>query len=135
MRTERIRNLRPSWIAFGWFIAAAVAALLLLALVALGILSADTTAGEPGWIAVALMIGFMVGGFFTGFRTRAAPVLHGVGIGLFSLVVWLLANLIAGEATGWTAWRGVPTTQALALVFLQAVAAVVGARIGVRWAR
>jgi hypothetical protein len=132
MHTEKLENLRPSWIAFGWFIAAAVTALLILAFVALGIMAADTTRNEGVWIGAALLIGFLTGGYFVGFRTRAAPILHGVGIGLFSLVVWFLANLIPGEATGWTAWRVLPTAQALALIGLQAVAASVGARMAVR---
>jgi putative membrane protein (TIGR04086 family) len=135
MRTESISNIRPSWVAFGWFIAAAVSALLILAFIALGIMSPDTTRGEHTWIALALLIGFATGGFFVGLRTQAAPILHGVAIGLFSLAVWFLANLLAGEPTGWTAWRALPTAQALALVGLQAVAAIVGARIGVRRGR
>lgn len=135
MRTETISNVRPSWVAFGWFIAVAVSALLILALVAFGFLSPDSSQGENGWIALALLIGFLTGGLMVGLRTREAPVLHGVGIGLFSLVVWLLANLLVGEPTGWTTWRTLPTAQALALLVLQTCAAVVGARIGARRGR
>jgi putative membrane protein (TIGR04086 family) len=135
MHTEKLENLRPSWIAFGWFIAAAVTALLILAFVAFGLMAPDSTRNEGVLTAMALLIGFLVGGFFVGVRTRAAPILHGVGIGLFSLVVWFLANLIPGEATGWTAWRVLPTIQALALVALQTVAAIVGARMAVRMGR
>jgi putative membrane protein (TIGR04086 family) len=133
MTTESISDLRPTWIAFGWFIAAAVAALLILAFIAVGVMSPDSTRGEEMWIGLALLIGFVVGGFFVGVRTGAAPLLHGVAIGLFSLVVWLLANLIPGEATGWTTWRALPTFQAVALIALQTVAAVVGTRMGLRW--
>jgi putative membrane protein (TIGR04086 family) len=133
MQKNSFAALRPSWIAFGWFIGAAVSALILLALVAVGLMSPDTTRDENVWIALALLIGFGVGGLFVGLRTRAAPVLHGIAIGLFSLVVWLLANLLMGEPTGWTAWRALPTVQALALIGLQTASAVVGARIGVRW--
>jgi hypothetical protein len=135
MHTETLANLRPSWIAFGWFIAVSVSALVILALIALGIMSPDTTQGESAAIAVALLVGFLIGGLFVGIRTQAAPILHGVAIGFFSLVVWILVNLIPGEATGWTAWRALPLGPALALIGLQAAAAVVGARMGVRWTR
>jgi putative membrane protein (TIGR04086 family) len=133
MHSEKLENLHPSWIAFGWFIAAAVTALVILAFVAFGVMGPDTTRTEGVPTAMAMLVGFLTGGFFTGFRTRAAPILHGIGIGLFSLVVWFLANLIPGEATGWTAWRVLPTAQALALIGLQTVAAIVGARMAVRW--
>jgi hypothetical protein len=133
MRFSGSGSIRPSWIAFGWFIAAAVAALVILGLIAVGVMSADGTRDEYLWLAVAMLVGFGVGGLFAGMRVRANPVIHGVGIGLFSLVVWVLANLLAGEPTGWTAWRALPTGPALALIGLQTASAVVGARIGVRW--
>jgi hypothetical protein len=121
MNSESISNVRPSWVAFGWFIGAAVTALIILAMVALGILAAESTQGEGVWVALAFLIGFLVAGYFVGARTLAAPGLHGLGIGLFSLLVWLVANLIPGEATGWTAWRALPLVQAVALLSLQTI--------------
>jgi len=132
MHTEALANLRPSWIAFGWFIAVAVSALVILGFVALGVMSPDTSEPENLWVAIALVAGFVTGGWFVGVRTGVAPILHGLGIGLFSFVVWMIVNLLPGEATGWTTWRGLPTVQAYALIALQMVAAIVGARIGVR---
>jgi len=134
MRFTGSGSIRPSWIAFGWFIAAAVVALMIFGFIALGVMSPDTTRDEHLWLAIAMLVGFGVGGLFAGMRVRANPVIHGIGIGLFSLAVWVLANLLAGEPTGWTAWRALPTGQALALIGLQTASAVVGARIGVRWA-
>jgi hypothetical protein len=133
MHTETVSNVRPSWVAFGWFIGAAVTSLLILALIAVGVLVPDTTQGEGVWLALTFLVGYMVAGYFVGARTLAAPVLHGIAIGLFSLVVWLLVNLVPGEATGWTAWRALPMAQAVALIGLQTVAAIVGARIAIRW--
>jgi hypothetical protein len=135
MHTETVSNVRPSWVAFGWFIGAAVTALVILTLIAVGVLSPDSTRGEGVWLALAFLIGFLLAGYLVGARTLAAPILHGVGIGLFSVVVWVLVNLIPGEATGWTAWRLLPTPQALALIGLQTVSAVMGARMAVRWSR
>jgi hypothetical protein len=130
--TESIARLRPSWIAFGWFIAAAVTSLILLGLLSFELIS-DDPQGEGTWVAVAFLVGFAVAGFFVGVRAGTAPILHGVGMGLFSLVVYLAANLIAGEPTGQTAWSEVSTATALWLILLQTVAAIVGTRAGVRW--
>lgn len=128
--------VRPSWIAFGWFIAAAVTALVLLALYALGLAGDDeTTAAGDVWAALAMVIGFFTGGFFAGARVGTAPALHGVGIGIFSLVVWLFANLLFGEAATLSPWAALPLTTAAMLLMLQTVAAIVGARAGIRWTR
>ncbi|CAN5662685.1 hypothetical protein BH23GEM6_BH23GEM6_26540 [soil metagenome] len=132
--TESFTRLRPSWIAFGWFIAAAVTSLILLGLIGLGLISDDPQA-EGTWVAVAVLIGFAVAGFFVGVRAGISPILHGVGMGLFSLIVFTLVNLLAGEPVGQTAWREISTTTALWLILLQTVAAIVGTRAGVRWRR
>ncbi len=136
MDSERFAHLRPSWVAFGWFIAAAVSALVLLGLIALGVLGASSGAPEGDvWVAVALLIGFITGGFFAGARVGRAPVLHGLGIGLFSLLVWLLANLLIPDPGDAGAWHALPLTVAAGLLLLQTVAAIVGARMGRRWTR
>jgi putative membrane protein (TIGR04086 family) len=132
--TERLRNLRPSWIAFGWFIGAAVTSLLILAFVAFGLLPPAGVLNGGIWIPLALLLGFFCGGFFVGWRARAAPVLHGLAIGLFSLIVYVLANLLFGEPTGWAAWGGLPTGEAAMLLLLLTVAAAIGGRVGMRWA-
>ncbi|MEX2583001.1 MAG: hypothetical protein WD766_06995 [Gemmatimonadota bacterium] len=131
---EHIRNVNPSWIAFGWFIAAAVTALILLALASLGLVGEDPP-GETLWVASALLVGFFTTGFFVGTRVAAAPILHGLGIGLFSIVAWLLINISVGGLVGETTWRSLDAITLGALLLLQTVAAVVGARMGVRWLR
>ncbi|CAN5738768.1 hypothetical protein BH23GEM3_BH23GEM3_12700 [soil metagenome] len=135
MQSEHFHNIRPSWVAFGWFIGAAVSAFLLFVFIFLGVLEQDSTTGDVLWVGLSLLLGFATGGFLAGVRTGAAPTLHGLLIGLFSLVVWLLANLIPGEATGATAWRETPIAQTLGMLVLLTVAAIVGARFGSRWTR
>lgn len=127
---QRLNGIRPSWIAFGWFIAAAVTALILLALESVRMMESATTTARV-WVAVALAVGFFVGGYVAGARVRTAPIAHGVAIGLFSVVVWLGANLL-GELTGTTSWSELSAVDAALLILLQAIAAVVGARIGAR---
>ena len=131
---ERIRDIRPTWVAFGWFLAAAIASLLLIAFTAFGMVSADS-GGEPVWVGLALLLGFFGAGFFVGSRAGVAPLLHGLAIGLFSLVVWLILNVVLGEPTGETTWRSLDAATLVGLLVLQAVAAVIGARVGVRWTR
>ena len=129
MHSEHLRNVRPTWVAFGWFAAAAVTGLALVVLISLGLLPPE---GEgEWWVALAFAAGFFSGGWLVGWRTAEAPVLHGVGIGLFSLVAWLLVNLLAGvlDLAEWTALSPVTTA---ALLLLQAAAAVAGAWYGSR---
>jgi hypothetical protein len=134
MESRMLHEIRPTWIAFGWFIAVAVTGVVLLALTAFGLVEAGA---EPAnsWVAAAMLLGFLAGGMMTGARVGTAPVLHGLGIGLFSIVAWLLLNLLLGEPTGATAWHAMPTAIAAALLGLQTAAAVIGARIGLRLAR
>lgn len=131
---ESLRSIRPSWIAFGWFIAISLTSLILLAMEVVGLVGIDPR-GESLWVALALLIGFFISGFFTGTRVAAAPVLHGLGIGFFSFLAWILVNLFLGEPTGGTTWRSLPVETVLGLLLLQAVAAVVGTRLAVRWKR
>lgn len=128
MQTEHLQNVRPSWVAFGWFTAAAVTGLALVGLSAVGILHPTTDPGG-GTVLLAVLVGFFCGGWLVGWRTGEAPVLHGVGIGLFSLVVWFLANLLAGVLDA-AEWTGLDPTLAVAALLLQIGAAVFGAWYG-----
>lgn len=133
---EHSRNLSPSWVAFGWFIAAAVTAFVVFVLIAGEVIDPQAPAGGGDvWISLALLLGFLAGGFITGLRTGAAPVLNGLGIGIFTLVVWFVANLVLGEALGLGGWTALGFRTAAGLFVLQAAAAIVGARAGVRWRR
>ncbi len=130
MHTEHLENVRPSWVAFGWFIGVAVMSAILFALAAVGIVA---RAGEIGlgWVLLAVFAGFLVGGYLTGVRVRAAPILHAVGIGLFSVVVWFVANLVAGETLNAADWTVAPASAAGAVLF-QIIAAAIGAGIATR---
>jgi hypothetical protein len=132
--TEHIRNIRLAWVGFGWFIAAALTGLFLVVLSALDLVRAGAPV-EGAWVAIALAVAFLFSGFYVGTRIAAAPVLNGVAMALVSVVVWLALNLLLGEPTGVTAWDTLPGGTALTLLALQAVAAVLGARAGVRWTR
>lgn len=131
---ERLDRIRLSWVAFGWFIAASITALVLLALAASGLVADDPTT-EGVRVALAFVVGFTLAGVIVGMRVADAPALHGLGIGLFSVVAWFGANLLFGEATGQTAWSALPGETVAGMLVLQAAAAVVGARMGVRWSR
>ena len=129
MHTEHLQNVRPSWVAFGWFVSVAVASLLLLAMNASGMVT-DQSGGSP-WTVVALLVGFTMGGFLTGARAGAAPILHGVAMGLFSVVVWLLANVV-GELVSAATWDNINPAIYAGGLLVQIVAAAVGAHIGSR---
>jgi hypothetical protein len=90
---------------------------------------------ETLWVAFSLVVGFLVVGAFVGSRVAAAPLLHGLGMGLFSLLAWLLVNLFVGEPLGQTTWRSLNISTFAGLLALQVVSAGVGTRIGVRWVR
>jgi hypothetical protein len=130
MHTEHLENVRPSWVAFGWFIGVAVMSAILLALAAVGIVPRSGEIGL-GWVLMAVFAGFLAGGYLTGMRVRSAPVLHAVGIGLFTVVVWFVANLIAGETLDAADWSVAPASAAGAVLF-QIVAAAIGAHLATR---
>lgn len=126
------RTVRPTWIAFGWFIGAAVTAFILLAFAAWD--AAPAGADFPlGGGAAACFAGFLIGGFFAGWRAGRAPVLHGVGIALCSLIVAFVANVAFGEPLKQTAWP--PVGQLMLLLGVQLIAAVLGAYAAIRWRR
>jgi energy-coupling factor transporter transmembrane protein EcfT len=133
MHSEHLENVRPSWVAFGWFIGVAVMSAILFGLIAVGFVPRS---GEIplGWVLLAVFVGFLAGGYLTGIRVRAAPILHGMGIGLFSVLFWFVANLIAGEALNSAEWQ-VPPASAAGAVLFQIAAAAIGAHIATRAAR
>lgn len=131
MHTEHLQNVRPVFVASGWLIAVATVSLVYLGFAALNLVGGDP--GESAAIAaVAIAVGFGVGGFFAGFRSLHAPILHGVAIGLTSLVAWVLLNLLA-ELTG-EGWSSLSAATTAALLLEQVIAAITGAWIGYRLA-
>ncbi|HEX6909629.1 MAG TPA: hypothetical protein VF142_04525 [Longimicrobium sp.] len=131
MHTEHLQNVRPAGVLFGWFVSVAVVSLIALLLAATGLGPEGTTGGALlGVLAIAL--GFGLGGWFIGARLGVAPILHAVAIGFVSVLVWFLANLLAGETVADSAWVSGSEAYYAGLLLLQIVAAAVGALIGSR---
>jgi hypothetical protein len=130
MHSEHLQNVRPGTVALGWFVSAAVTSLAVFAMIAVGLLSRDGHGGTL-WGLIATAAGFFAGGWFAARRDGAAPILHAVAIGLFSLLVWLLVNLIPGALLGAESWN-VGAAYGAGLILLQIVAAAVGGRLGRR---
>jgi hypothetical protein len=57
-------------------------------------------------------------------------VLHGIGIGLTSLVAWVVVNVAASALLDTVGWSGLTPGVAVGLVLMQVVAAVIGALLG-----
>jgi len=131
---ESVRSIRPGWIGLGWFIGVAISSLLVFVLTVLGLIRVDAPTEGMG-VALSILVGFVIAGFVTGMRVVAAPVLHGLGMGLLSVVVWLGLNLLVGESADGVAGNTISAMGAASLLLLQTVSAVVGARAGVRFAR
>lgn len=129
MRTEHLQNVHLGWVTAGWLIAAAVTSLVVIALAGLGVVASDAAAGTA-WSVVAVVIGFYVGGMFTGFRSIDAPILHGIAIGIFSLVAWLIINVVVSVAFPIAGWSTLTPTGTAAALLLQMAAAVAGAWTG-----
>jgi hypothetical protein len=126
MESEHLRNVRFVRVALGWFIGAAVTSLAFFGIMAFGLMSRD---GEGnGWGLAAISLGYGVAGWYLARSGRGAPILHAVAMGVFSLVVWLLVNLVPGSlmhAQSWGAGSGFA-----AGLLLQMVAAAVGGYLG-----
>ena len=133
MHTEHLRNVRIGTLLLSWFIAAAVVSLVVIAMIAVGLLNREGSGGLA-WGLLATAIGFAAGGYFAGWRAGAAPILYAVGMGLVSLVIWLLLNLVPGELLGAESWS-VGGAYTAGLVLLQIVAAAIGGRLASRDAR
>jgi hypothetical protein len=132
MHTEHLQNLKPTWVVFGWFIGAAVFSLVLMAMIQIGLVAPDTATSV--WVLLAIFLGYLGGGFVIGMRTRAAPILHSAAVGLFSLLFWLIANLLA-SGLGASTWRNTAPEWVVGGILLQMLATWVGAHLASAEAR
>ena len=134
MHTEHLQNVHPVRVLGGWLVAVAVTSAVVFGLIVVGFM--DGVGGRADTIGamLAVAVGFLVGGLFTGYRTVEAPILHGIGLGLTSLVVWAGLNLVVVGISG-SAWSGLGTTAALVVLLTQIVAAVAGCWVGTGQAR
>ena len=130
MHTEHLQNVRFARVIAGWLIAIAVTSLAGLA--AIGIAMTWSESAELGPVAsvLAVVVGFWIGGFFAGFRALEAPILHGIGIGLTSLVAWAGLNAVAALMSPGVTWEGLTPGRTAAALLAQVVAAVIGALMG-----
>lgn len=130
MHTEHLENIRATWVIAGWLVAAAVTSLIALVVVALEIAGPEGVTGSL-WGVISVALGFWVGGFFTGFRALRAPILHGIMIGLTSLVVWFLVNILTLLFDPYL-WQALSPALTAGLLLIQMMAAVAGTWVGHR---
>ena len=129
MHTEHLQNVSIPRVMLGWLVAVAVSSLVLLGAAAAGLSGSEGDAAWPGFVAVVL--GFFAGGYFTGRRALRAPVLHGVAIGLMSLVVWAIVSALSSTHVLLLAGPVSLSASNTALLMLALIAAaVVGALMG-----
>lgn len=129
MHTEHLQNVRPGWVAGGWLVSIAVTSFMVFALLLVGLMGQELPR-DTLWAMAAVAAGFLVGGWFTGAGTVAAPILHGVALGLTSLVVWAGLNLVMAIAFRGFRWEGLTAGTTVAVIVTQIAAAVVGCRLG-----
>ena len=134
MHTEHLQNVHPLRILGGWLVSVAVTSVAVFVLIVLGLMDGSGGRGDTAGAVLAVGGGFLVGGLFTGYRTVEAPILHGISLGLTSLVAWAVLNLVVA-ALGGAGWTGLGTTAALAVLLTQIAAAVLGCWIGTGQAR
>jgi hypothetical protein len=87
---------------------------------------------DTAWAITAVAVGFLVGGWFTGYGTLEAPILHGVALGLMSLVAWVALNLVMVIGLPGRRVGGADGVRHGPVILTQIVAAVVGCWVGVR---
>ncbi|MBI4410490.1 MAG: hypothetical protein HY561_12330 [Gemmatimonadetes bacterium] len=131
MHPEHLQNVRPVWVLTGWLVAVAATSLVVLALIGFRIMEGDIGA-DALWGAAAVAVGFGVGGFFIGFRSIDAPILHAIGVGITSLLAWFLLHVLVDLLFALPEWTALTPGLAAAIMFEQMAAAVLGAWIGHR---
>ncbi len=128
MHTEHLQNVRAGTVLGGWLVAVAVSSLLAFVFVASGFF--DSPRGDTLWASVAVVLGFWAGGFYAGMRAMQAAILHGIAIGLTSIVAWFVLNALAALFFRGFGWEALTPALAVGLLVAQIAAAVVGALMG-----
>lgn len=134
MHTEHLQNVHPVRVLGGWMVAVAVTSIAVFGFIVLGLMGMEAER-DAVWAMTAVVVGFLVGGWFTGMRTLEAPILHGIALGLTTLVAWLALNLVVAITFGMSEWTGLGPTATLGVLLVQVLAAVAGCWIGTRGAR
>ena len=125
MHTEHLKNVSIASILVGWVIAVAVASLLVFLFSATGLMPTEDVSSV--WAIIAVALGFFAGGYLTGTRDIEAPILHGVGIGLTTLVAWFVVNVLATFFVDDSSYSGLSAATTAGLLLLQMAAAIAGA--------
>lgn len=134
MHTEHLQNVHPVRVLGGWMVAVAVTSIAVFGFIVLGLMGMEAER-DAVWAMTAVVVGFLVGGWFTGMRTLEAPILHGIALGLTTLVAWVVLNVVVAIAFGMSEWTGLGPTATLLVLLVQVLAAVAGCWIGTRGAR
>jgi hypothetical protein len=130
MKTEHLQNVRAAHVAGAWLFAIAITSLVAFALVSAGVMAPESTAPNVIGTVISVAAGFFAGGLFVGIRAVEAPILHALAVGLTSLVVWFLVNVIAAMFVPTANWAALTPALAIGMLFTQWVACTVGALIG-----
>ena len=132
MHTEHLQNIRPGILFAAWLIAFAVTSLIVLALIGLNVLDPDEANTRVAIAAVAF--GFFVGGAFSGLRAGQAPILYGILLGILSLLITFVLNVLSTTLLRGFEWEGLTANLSVTVILVQIISAVLGARIGYRYA-
>lgn len=131
MQTEHLQSVKFRLVALAWFIAVAISSLIMVALLAFNLIQPDTASSTRAALA-AVAVGFFAGGMYAGLRAQTAPILHGVSIGLLSLLAWFALNVITTVAFPRFGWSALTPNLAVATMLVMIISAVLGARGGHR---
>jgi hypothetical protein len=134
MHTEHLQNVRPGRVGAGWLVSIATTSFVVFTFIMLGLMG-EGAERDTAWAITAVAAGFLLGGWFTGYGTLDAPILHGVALGLTSLVAWVVLNLAVVIAFRGAVWEGLTASATATVILTQIVAAVVGCWVGARAAR
>jgi hypothetical protein len=134
MHTEHLQNVRPVRVLAGWLVAIAVVSIVVFGFILVGLMG-ESGPADTVWTMTAVAAGFMVGGWFIGYGTLEAPILHGIALGLTSLLAWVVVNAVVVVGFRGVEWEGLTATAALSVILTQMIAGVVGCWVGVRGAR
>lgn len=134
MHTEHLQNVHPVRVLAGWLVSVAVTAVVVFVLIAGGMMGVEP-GHDAAWAVGSVALGFLVGGWFTGYRTVEAPILHGIAMGVTSLVVWVLVNLVVALGFGWSEWTGLSPNATIVVLLVLMAAAVAGCVFGTQRAR
>lgn len=130
MHTEHLQNVKPGRVGGAWLFAIAIASLVSFALVGAGVMEPEPTAPNTFGTVTAVAAGFFAGGLFVGFRAIEAPILHALAMGLTSLVVWFLVNVLGAIMVPTANWAALTPELAVGILFTQWVASTIGALLG-----